>query len=439
MILGIKDTLSMYKLLLLCSSLLLMFGVTNAQRYPGVVYMRNIKEVKLFTSGNQQGFALINLGTEMALQLHFDDLDATVKNFNYTYVLCNADWQPATLSAFDYLTGFTQGRINQYRASSVSRTKYFHYQALLPEKSCMPSKPGNYLLYVYLNGDTSKLAFTKRILVLNNVAGISTKMTQPFNNNLFRTHQKVSVVVDKSKLNVLNPQQQLKVHVLQNYRWDNASVNLQPQFIRTNQVEFNAEQDCVFPGGKEYRWADLRSFRFQSERVDSADLKTQPFSVWLKDDRERNDLQYLFYQDLNGFYEVSATDVNNPWWQGDYAKVYFSFTPADNQVYSGKDVYLVGEMLEAYPDQMCKMDFNTEKRIFEKQLLLKQGYYSYTYGTLNTKPAKNEKMSPAETEGNFWETENTYTILVYYRSLSGRFDELVGATTINSRQVQLPR
>lgn len=403
-----------------------------AQREPGVVYMDNIKEAKLFPSGNQQGFALINLGSEMGLQLHFDDLDATVKNYNYTYVLCNADWKPAVMSTFDYLSGFTQGRISQYRSSSIAKTRYFHYQALLPEKSCMPSKPGNYLLYVYLNGDTSKLAFTKRILILNNLAAISSRLTQPFNNQLFRTHQKINFIVDKAKLNVLNPQQQLKVFVLQNYRWDNASSNLQPQYIRGNQYEYNAEQDCVFPGGKEYRWADLRSFRFQSERVDSASLKDKPFSVWLRNDLERNSVQYLFYQDLNGFYEVSASDVNNPWWQGDYANVHFTFFPKDNQPFTGKDVYLIGEMLEQYPNQVCPMQYNALKGVYEKTLLLKQGFYSYSYGTLSSKPAKGEKIQPQETEGNFWETENNYTVLVYYRSLSGRFDELVGAANINT-------
>ena len=36
-------------------------------------------------------------------------------------------------------------------------------------------------------------------------------------------------------------------------------------------------------------------------------------------------------------------------------------------------------------------------------------------------------------DGDFWQTENSYTVLVYYKALSGRHDELVGALTINSR------
>ena len=127
----------------------------------------------------------------------------------------------------------------------------------------MPTKSGNYLLKVFLDGDTNKLAFTRRVLVIDKKADIAAQILQPFNTQLFRTHQKVQFSVNKSQLNVVNPQQQIKVVILQNNRWDNAAKSLQPTFIRGNSIEFNTENDAVFPAGKEFRWADLRSFRFK--------------------------------------------------------------------------------------------------------------------------------------------------------------------------------
>ena len=38
-------------------------------------------------------------------------------------------------------------------------------------------------------------------------------------------------------------------------------------------------------------------------------------------------------------------------------------------------------------------------------------------------------------DGNFWQTENNYQILVYYRKPGGRFDELVGLGQTNSSQI----
>ena len=78
-----------------------------------------------------------------------------------------------------------------------------------------------------------------------------------------------------------------------------------------------------------------------------------------------------------------------------------------------------------------KMKFNTEKGIYETSLFLKQGYYDYCYVSID---ATSNKRIPIFnfTEGNYWESENEYTILVYYRPLAGRADELVGYTRVNS-------
>jgi hypothetical protein len=46
--------------------------------------------------------------------------------------------------------------------------------------------------------------------------------------------------------------------------------------------------------------------------------------------------------------------------------------------------------------------------------------------------AKKRVAAFDQTEGNLWETENNYTIFVYYRPLAGRADELIGITSVNS-------
>src|SRR5690606_27129320 len=212
-----------------------------------------------------------NLNGNEQLELHFDDLQADVKYYYYTYQLCNADWTPVNINQFDYLKGFTQSRINTYRFSSIAYTRYTHYQARLPERNSFITKSGNYLLKVYLDGDTSKLAFTQRLLVVDNKAAILAKVTQPFAPEYFRTHQKVQFTVDVKGIANFNAPQQLKVVLMQNFRWDDAIRNLQPAFIRGSTLEFNSETSGIFPGGKEWRWLDIRDFRLQSDRVVSAD------------------------------------------------------------------------------------------------------------------------------------------------------------------------
>lgn len=425
----------MPRLLPLLLPFLLVFNLpvhSLAQR-PDVTLMPNVQGIKLFVQGNQLGYPIISLNSSETLELHFDDMDGSVKNYYYTFQLCNADWTPVDLSTFDYLKGFSQVRLNQYRLSSISQLKYVHYQAILPDRNCVPTKSGNYLLKVFLDGDTSKLAFTRRVLVYEKLAEVGSKVVQPFNSELFRTHQKIEFQVNKGQLNVVNPMQQIKAVVLQNYRWDNAKVNILPTFIRNNMMEFSTETDLVFPAGKEFRWADLRSFHYQSERVAKADFLPGNIHVYLQPDPERTQMRYLKFTDYNGFFWIESTEVPNPWWQTDYATVHFTFMPTDNQPYPDKKVFVVGEMNKYNLDDTAAMTYNAPKGVYEKTLYLKQGYYSYTYVTKDARNP-NSVASVEQTDGNYWETENDYTVLIYYRSLSGRHDELIGISTVNSLQ-----
>ena len=398
------------------------------------IRMANIAGVKLYVQGNQMGYPIIGLNSNDMLELHFDDLDidGRIKNYYYTFELRNADWSPVNLSTFDYLKGYSQVRLNQYRVSSLALTKYIHYQAVLPDKNCVPSKSGNYLLKVFLDADTSKLAFSRRVLVVDKQVEIGAQILQPFNTEIFRTHQKVQFVVYNKKLiNFQNPVQQIKTVILQNFRWDNAKKNIVPTFIRNNSFEYNTENDAVFPAGKEFRWADLRSFRFQSDRVLKAEQINKKTEITLQPDGERSQLRYINFRDYNGFYYIESSDASNPWWQGDYAAVHFTFVPNNNQPYPDKEVFIAGELTKYNMAGDMAMTYNAEKGVYEKTMFLKQGYYSYTYVTKDVKK-RNAIAQTEQTDGNYWETENDYTVLIYYRSLSGRHDELIGVTTVNS-------
>ncbi len=389
-----------------------------------------IKTVKLFQQNNQESLPIINLNSTDLLELHFDDMDGYVKNYYYTFTLCNANWEQADLSSFDYLKGYQQQRLNQYRPSSIAQTNYVHYQAILPDKNCTPTKSGNYLLKVFLNSDTTQLAFTKRLYVLDSKANIGGQIKIPYDNQLARTHQKVQFSVDVTQLNAQNPMQQITTCIMQNNRTDNMHYNIPVAFLRGNLLEYDGENGGIFEAGKEYRWVDLRSFRFQSERIFSIDKSVQPNNIMVKPDGPRLTQRYLYYKDYNGWMNILTTENVNNWWQTDYANVTFTFVPEGNQPYTDKIIYLLGELTDNKINSNSQLIFNTAKGVYEKTLYLKQGMYDYAYVS---KSNTSNNTEATFTEGNYWETENDYTIFVYYRSYSARHDELVGITTVNSR------
>jgi hypothetical protein len=415
--------------------LLLLISFSATAQLPDHVYKSNIKTVKLFKSGDMYSYPVIMLNSNEQLELHFDDMDADVKYYYYSFQLCNADWTPANIQLFDYIRGFTSNRITNYRHSSLAQTRYTHYQAVLPERNGAPSKAGHYLLKVFLNDDTSKLVFTKRMLIVNTKANVSAQVLQPFNTNYFQTHQRVQVNVSTvpGQVNTFSPQD-LKVVVLQNNIWNNASLLDRPTVFRGNYYEYSDEENTTFQSGKEWRWIDLRSLRLMSDRMTKIvdNDTTNRVDVYVKPDGERRQQLYIYYRDFNGIYTVENRDNSNALWQSDYAWVHFTYVPPGNRAYEGKSVYLFGELTNYLQDDNSKMIFNEEKGVYERALYLKQGYYNYSYVTLTDKKQPGVQALYENTEGNYWGTENSYMVLVYFRNFGARADELIGFTRINS-------
>lgn len=398
---------------------------------PDSVYSPNIFSLKFFKKGNQMSYPVLTLGGNDQLDLEYDDLDADVKNYYYTYQLCNADWTPVQVSTFDYISGFAQNQITNYRYSSVALIHYTHYHIFLPETNAVPTLSGNYLLKVYLNNDESKIAFTKRFLVVQNAVSISAQSLIPLNPQFSPTHQKLQFTINSKALSISNPFQQLHVVVLQNNRWDNAIYMGNPAFYSGNNYEFNSDDIPLFPGGNQWRWIDLQSFRYQSDRIARAEYQKNGTILTLKPDKDRSGLAYYFYTDNNGQYYIQNTDGEDPNFQGDYGRVRFIYVPPDNTPMEGKDLYILGEFTGYKLNDASRMTFNPSSGAYEGSALLKMGYYNYAYVTVNAgdpHPTPSFEM----TEGNHNETENNYDILVYYRPLGGRSDQLVGIYSMNT-------
>lgn len=391
----------------------------------------DIHSVKLYRPDDQTSFPMIPLNSVESLELHFDDMEADVKNYYYSYQLCDADWQPSVLHTFEYIRGFANNRITNYRLSSVTTTRYTHYQALLPDRNCLPTHSGNYLLRVFINGDTSQIAFTKRFVVYDNKAKLAVQLQQPYNASIYNTHHKLNIGItpDGNKLNLMGPED-FTVVILQNNNWVTSKTIRQPTIYRGNYYEYSDEAVTAMPAGMEWRWADLRSLRLMSERVERMDTRRDTTQVYLKTDAPRNGNIRVQYRDNNGAYTVEALDNVNLFWQSDYGNVHFSFRPPGGTAFKDRDVYIFGELTGWLQDAPGPMQFNEERGVYEGDLLLKQGYYNYLYVTV---PKGTRGLADfGATEGNNWVTDNQYTVLVYYRPFGARVDELVSATVVTS-------
>ena len=128
----------------------------NTIRYEDYVYKKNIKTVELRDESFILSKAILNLGSDEKLKLSFDDLDADIKSYAYTLIHCNANWEPSDLMPNEYIDGFLDNNINDYRYSFNTLQKFTHYNVTFPNSSLRITKSGNYVPYRGTGSHTSK-------------------------------------------------------------------------------------------------------------------------------------------------------------------------------------------------------------------------------------------------------------------------------------------
>lgn len=420
-----KRAFSIKKTLLLC---LIISAFALKGQVVERVFSPTIGTPQLYPVGDQTAMPVISLGGDERLSLEFDDLEGGVKNYYYTYILCDYNWQPVRMTPFEYIKGFAQNRITTYRTSTIALTNYTHYQALLPERNAIPSVSGNYLLKVFINGDTSQTVFTRQFVVTEKATSLAAEVVQPFAAGDFASSQRLRFTANVLNLNAFSIAQQVRAVVLQNKRWDNAVRNVAPTFVRGKEMEFNLEGQMVFRAGTEWRWLDLRSFRLQSDRVDHAIYGKSNTELFLVPDGDRRGQRYIYFPDYNGSYRIITYETINPFWQGDYGLTHFYLRPPQDYDPTNDKIFLAGGFTDFVYSDRWQMKPQGDS-LLTNVAFLKQGYYNYTY--FLQKAGSNE-LRPLES--NYWETENGYDVLLYYKGFADRNDRIIGHLHINSRR-----
>ena len=78
------------------------------------------------------------------------------------------------------------------------------------------------------------------------------------------------------------------------------------------------------------------------------------------------------------------------------------------------------------------MIYNPKTRLYEAKILVKQGFYNYQYITVD----EDGKSSNHDIDGSFYQTENDYSVLVYYKKFGNRYDSVIGFGQGNSENIQ---
>ena len=396
--------------------------------YQNSIFREEIKSVQLYREGNELSNPVFELGSDVHLVLKFDDLAEDAKNYSYTLIHCDANWNESYIQQSEYLTGFPDNPVSDYAMSFNTTVKFVNYQLRIPNEDCTPKFSGNYALVVFEDNDREKLVLIHRFHVVESlvrIEGLVKKATfDPFNGE----NQEVDFKIFNEKLRLMNPRDDIKVVLMQNRRWDNAIRELKPSFIRDNMLDYDYNKENVFPGGNEFRYFDIRTKRYNGENVQ--DIKfIRPYNhVTLLPDAIRSNKKYSSYKEMNGNFAIESQDrVTDFDTECDYMFVHF-FLPLPSQLLGGS-VNVFGALTGWNANKTNELKWNFENGGYELSLLLKQGYYNYQYVYV---PEGAKNADSVNLEGTHFLTENEYQIYAYYRDITSRYDRLVGFVTLNS-------
>jgi hypothetical protein len=413
-------------------SILLCVGTgafAQSSPYENDVYSPAIKSVEFYNAKKQGSFPIINLNSGEQLFLAFDDLRGGSENYYYTIEHCDGDWNSSNLPITDYLLGPSEDRITDYNYSSATLQKYTHYTLKFPNEIIRPKISGNYILKVYEDDDPAKIVLTRKMYVVNNKMTVGAEVVASQNQDTRQSNQKINFTINYGNLQVQNPNADIRIWIMQNGRDETGVFTTQVQYIRGNQLIYGDLSTNDFPGNNEFRHFDTRSLRSNSDRV-SKIIRDTANSVILLADGSRNQPNYTFLYDNDGKFFILNNDGTNPVIDADYAHMYISLdagkTDADGSA------YIVGKFNDYKLDARSKLDYDPRGKFFT-HLFLKQGVYDYEYVWVDKATNK-----PDDTflEGSYYDTENSYQILVYYKPPAARWEELVAYRGVNTAKKQ---
>ena len=386
----------------------------------------NIKTISFRVNGNNV-IPFFKLGE--TFELSFDDLYGDEADYYYTITQYNYDWSaPSDLGKAEYLNGMDNQRIITYENSFNTLQLYSHYRQVFPNRFNQITKSGNYLISV-LN-DENEIVFSRRIIIYEEqvAVGLSIRRARDFDS--LNQKQNVEMSINYGDRILQNPIQNVKVTLFQNGNWKTSISNIKPQYTLGSELIYRYNKETQFWGGNECYSIDNKIIRATNNTVAKVTSGENIYNTHLYTNTPRKNKPYTYFPDINGNFFIQNVNSTNSQIESDYSWVYFTL---DAQEFLEENIYVSGMFNNYSLTDDYKMELNKKTGLYEKALLIKQGFTNYQYILADKKGTIDFKNA---IDGNYFQTENNYTAIVYYRGNNDRYDRVIGIANTNSEVIR---
>ena len=383
------------------------------------VFSTNIRSLQVMVDGNPLAPAIAELGKRQQVSIEFDEMSHDYHRFIYHIQHCNADWTESDgLFESDFLSGFNDQPIEDYENSFNTTQLYTHYRLTLPNEDTQLHLSGNYRITIYDEDDRDTPILIAEFCLAERSMSITAEVSGNTDIDFNEAHQQLSYQISYGPHNVVDPLREIHTVVMQNRRTDNRVVDSEPNIQNAHGIGFTHCNALIFPAGNEFHKFEILDVQKPGLNVDNMRWYEPYYHATLYADRPARNYEYN--EDQNGAF-VMRNDDGSDATESEYLWVHFTLQCKEELPDGAPHIW--GQWSNRLPDSECKMAWNEGAKQYEASVYLKQGYYNYMY-------LQENGNSP---DGNFFETENEYIILVYHRPQGGRYDRLVGYRVMETR------
>lgn len=387
------------------------------------IFDQNVRTLTLTVNDDPTLPPYLPFGGRQHLVIEWDEMSHNYKRYVYHIDHCDWDWQPTDgIFESDFLEGLNDQLIEDYEKSFNTTQIYTHYRLRIPDKQLRLRLSGNYRVRIYeedADRDEDLPVLEARFCIFENAAGIVAQLSSNTDIDFNRSHQQMTLSVGFGTLQVYDPQRELKVIVMQNRRWDSRIENLVPNVRRANGIDYTHNRQLIFPGGSEYHRFEILDVHRTATGVERIEWFEPYYHATLFAEKPVH--AYSYIEDQNGVYVLRSSDDYDDATTAEYIVVHFFLQSPRLQ---GGDVYVSGWWSGQTFNPDCKMEYDDINQEYHAAILLKQGYYSYEF-------VQQDGLT-ARTMGSFYETENEYQVLVYYRGQGARYDRLAAYSVMHN-------
>ena len=383
------------------------------------IYSERFKSLTSMVNGDWMNRPVMTLGSADQLLIGFDELSHDYHRLTYHLDHCEANWTVSEeVFESDWLDGFNDNQIDDYQNSINTTVLYTHYSLTIPNDRCRLKMGGNYRLTVYDEDADNERVLEVEFYVVNPVAEVGLAMTTNTDIDHNESHQQLSMTVKYNGLRVSNLQEQIRTVVMQNWREDNARRNVRPDYINNQGLTWEHNKRLIFDAGNEFHKFEVLDVSHATMGLDRITWDGEYYQAYPYPTTVRRN--YLTDVDADGAFVIRNSNNTEVDYTCDYVWVNYQLQAP----YYG-DVYVSGHWATDADRNTYRMSYDNEHRLYYASLLQKQGYYSYQYLLGDGRNAPSE--------GNFFQTENRYQALVYFKGIGARTWELVGYRGIVTR------